>query len=157
MSAGASLPGGGGHGKNQSQDFELNITSIIDTFTVLITFMLASASFLSIGIFDAGITAGGDQATSVKPPEVNVEVALSRDHSFAIKLTGKVNSTIHVAAKAGDLDLDGLNAQLGGVKSKFSGVQAATLVAENLVEYKDVIRTMESTRKTLPYVMLGGF
>ena len=155
MSAGV-LPGGSG--KHHSQDFELNITSIIDTFTVLITFMLASASFLSIGIFDAGISAGGDQATHVKPPEVNVEVALSRDHSFAIKLTGKVTSTIHVAAtKAGDWDLDGLTSQLGGVKGRFASVQAATLSAENLVEYKDVIRAMESTRKTLPYVLLGGF
>ena len=39
-----------------SQDFDVNITPIIDSFTVLITFMLASASFLSVGIFDAGIT-----------------------------------------------------------------------------------------------------
>jgi biopolymer transport protein ExbD len=156
MSAGASLPGGSG--KNQSQDFELNITSIIDTFTVLITFMLASASFLSIGLFDAGITAGGDSASSAKPPEVNVEVALSKDHTFEVKLTGKVTSNTKVPpTKTGDWDLDGLNAQLGGVKTKFAGVQAATLVAENLVEYKDVIRAMESTRKTLPYVLLGGF
>ena len=155
MSAGV-LPGGSG--KSHSQDFELNITSIIDTFTVLITFMLASASFLSIGIFDAGISAGGDQPTAVKPPDVNVEVSLGRDHSFTVKLTGKVISTTHVAAtQGGDWDFVGLGAQLGGVKAKFAGLQAATLVAENRVEYKDVIRAMESTRKTLPYVLLGGF
>ena len=35
------------------QDFELNITSIIDCFTVLIAFILTSASFISIGIIDA--------------------------------------------------------------------------------------------------------
>src|SRR3954469_12585388 len=95
----STLPGGSG--KHQSQDFELNITSIIDTFTVLITFMLASASFLSIGIFDAGISAGGDAATATKPPSVNVEVALGHDHSFVVKLSGKVSSSTTVAAKGG--------------------------------------------------------
>ena len=36
-----------------SLDFELNLAPIIDCLVVLITFMLASASFLSISIFDA--------------------------------------------------------------------------------------------------------
>src|SRR3954469_14560582 len=98
MSAGAALPGGSG--KNQSQDFELNITSIIDTFTVLITFMLASASFLSIGLLDAGISAGGDTASSAKPPSVNVEIRLTADHGYRIQLSGKATSTLTVAAKA---------------------------------------------------------
>jgi len=142
---------------HQSQDFELNITSIIDTFTVLITFMLASASFLSIGIFDAGISAGGDAPTTNQPPSVNVEVSLSHDHSFTVKLSGKVTNTIHVAPKSGDWDLDGLAQQLGGVKARFTDVQSATLLAENTIEYKDVIRAMEKTRSTLPYVLLGGF
>src|SRR3954454_3668611 len=101
-----SLPGGGGHGKNQSQDFDLNITSIIDTFTVLITFMLASAAFLSIGILDAGISAGGDTTSAAKPPSVNIEISLAKDHSFVVKLTGKAVSTTTVAAKAGAWDLD---------------------------------------------------
>jgi len=150
----AALPTGG---KHKSQDFELNITSIIDTFTVLITFMLASASFLSIGIFDAGISAGGDAPTATKPPEVNVEISLGQDRAFTVKLTGKVTSSTRVPSKAGALDLDGLASQLAGVKARFSDVQAATLLAENTVPYKEVIRAMESTRKTLPYVLLGGF
>jgi biopolymer transport protein ExbD len=157
MSAG-SLPGAGGGKGHQSQDFELNITSIIDTFTVLITFMLASASFLSIGIFDAGISAGGDTASTAKPPAVNVEVSLGTDHAFTVKLTGQVNTTTKVPpVKNGEWDLEGLNANLNGVKAKFADVTAATMIAENRVEYKDVIRAMESTRKALPYVLLGGF
>ena len=50
MSAG-NFEGSGG------QDFELNLASLIDCFTVLITFLLASASFLSVGILDAGVAA----------------------------------------------------------------------------------------------------
>jgi biopolymer transport protein ExbD len=158
MSAG-SVPGAGGGGKEQSQDFELNITSIIDTFTVLITFMLASASFIAIGIFDAGISAAGAAPTDSKdkPPSVSVEISLAMDHSYTVKLTGKVTSSTPVPAKNKEYDLEGLAAQLNGVKTRFSDVQAATLIAENRVEYKDVIRTMEQTKKTLPFVLLGGF
>ena len=39
-------------GNSSGQDVDLNITPIIDCFTVLITFLLASASFLSIGFFE---------------------------------------------------------------------------------------------------------
>src|SRR4051812_11950923 len=99
MSAG-SLPSLGGKG-HQSQDFELNITSIIDTFTVLITFMLASASFLSIGLLDAGITAGGESASTEKPPSVNVEISLAKDQGIVVKLTGQVAQTMNVPSKDG--------------------------------------------------------
>ena len=40
-------------GSSSDGEVELNITPIIDCFTVLITFLLASASFISIGFFDA--------------------------------------------------------------------------------------------------------
>jgi len=155
MSAGT-LPGLGGKGQ-QSQDFELNITSIIDTFTVLITFMLASASFLSIGLLDAGITAGGESASAAQPPSVNVEISLAKDQGIIVKLTGKVTQTLTVPAKDGKWDFDGLSHNLAGVKSRFTDVTSATLVAENTIEYKEIIRAMEMTRKTLPYVLLGGF
>src|SRR3954454_525427 len=82
MSAGVS-------GGNGSQDFELNLASIIDCFTVLIAFMLASASFLSIGILDAGVAAAGPQTKSDKPPSVNLTVELSQNQKFTLKLAGK--------------------------------------------------------------------
>ena len=46
------------------KDFDLNLAPIIDCMTVLITFMLASASFLSIGILDAGVAAAGATAVT---------------------------------------------------------------------------------------------
>ena len=36
-------------------DFELNLASIIDCFTVLITYLLVSASFISLGILDVSV------------------------------------------------------------------------------------------------------
>lgn len=39
----------GGNRRQLDQEFELNIASIVDCFTVLITYLLAAASFISLG------------------------------------------------------------------------------------------------------------
>ncbi len=164
MSAG-SLPGqnAGGHGRGkrgrgeESQEFDLNLAPIIDAFTVLITFMLASAAFLSIGIFDAGVAAAGAAPSSQKPPSINVVVEMSKAQQLLVKVTGKVNSTVTLSPKAGQPDFEGLKTNLDGLKAKYSDLAAVTLSADTAVQYKDVIKAMEMTRKSIPVVLLGGF
>ena len=46
--------------------------------------MLASASFLSIGILDAGVAAAGAQAASATPPSVSVTVEIGTHDGFRI-------------------------------------------------------------------------
>ena len=151
MSAGISPGGSGG------QDFELNLASIIDCFTVLIAFMLASASFLSIGILDAGVAAAGAQAAPGTPSPVNITVELGEAGKLSLKLTGKANSTQVIAAQAGKADYASLTRSLASVHGKYADVNALTLTADNSVQYKDVVKAMEEIRKTIPVVLLGGF
>ncbi len=152
MSAGIS-----GSGQGNGQDFELNLASIIDCFTVLIAFMLASASFLSIGILDAGVAAAGAAPASDAPPSVNVTIELSPAHKLAVKLTGKVTSTNSFDAIGDAWNYEAMTKALAETKGKYSDINAVTLVADNTIEYKDVIKTMEAIRKTVPVVLLGGF
>ena len=157
MSAGGMSTGHGGRG-SANQDFELNLASIIDCFTVLIAFMLATASFLSIGILDAGVAAAGAQAsTSTEPPPVTVTVELKKDRTILVELTGKEQRKETVPQGKDGYDTEALAAQLQAIKSRWPATQAATLQAENDIEYREVIRVMETTRKTLPAVLLGGF
>lgn len=151
------MVGGESGGKGGSQDFDINLAPIIDCLTVLITFILASASFLSIGILDAGIAAAGTAAKDAPPPAVNVTVELASAKNLVVKVQGKANSSQTIAAKDGDYDLDALKENLGGVKSHWPEVNAVVLTADNGVEYRYVVKTMESIRKTIPAVMLGGF
>jgi biopolymer transport protein ExbD len=163
MESGSSGGGGRkGYRHEGSQDFELNIASIIDCFVVLITFMLASATFLSIGILDAGIAAAGATATPGTPPPVNVVVELKENRDIVVKVTGKQNTTNTFQPRAGkegakDWNYESLTVQLAGVKVNFPSVTGATLMADNKVEYKEVVKSMEVVRKTLPVVLLGGF
>jgi biopolymer transport protein ExbD len=149
------------HGGGTDQDFELNIASIIDCFTVLIAFMLASASFLSIGILDAGIAAGGTTAAEGTPPPVNVSVELGTGKEITVKVTGKETSSQKIAAKQGakgpEWNVDAMNAQLAGIKGRWKDVSAITLSADNAIEYEEIVRNMEAARKTMPVVLLGGF
>jgi biopolymer transport protein ExbD len=142
--------GGGG------QDVELNLAPIIDCFTVLIAFMLVSASFLSIGLLDAGIAAAGPSNDKSTPPPISIDVVVKAGLALQVKVTGKETKTINVAAKDGALDLDALALQLKPIQDKWKTVNGATISADADIEYKEVIRTMEATRKHFPAVALGG-
>jgi biopolymer transport protein ExbD len=147
----------GGSGRAQSQDFELNLASIIDCMTVLITFLLASTAFISIGILDAGVAAAGSTATNTAPPPVNVQLEIGKQHDIAVKLSGKSTSTQSVAAKDGAWNFVALTEKLAAIHQQWPMVNAITISADNSVEYKDVVLVMDTARKTIPVVLLGGF
>lgn len=141
-----------------SQDFDLNLAPIIDCFTVLITFMLVSASFISIGLLDAGIAAAGATAAqNDTPPPINIAIELTGNHELVVKVSGKATSNTPIHAKADAYDLEAMSANLAALKQRWPGVNAVTLSADNAIEYRDVIKTMEVARKSLPVVVLGGF
>ena len=147
----------GAGGSSNSQDFELNLASIIDCLTVLITFLLASATFLSVGILDAGIAAAGNQATPQSPPPITITVEMAKDQVLAVKWTGKQSGNKSIPLKDGKADFVAMTQVLAELKSKWPDVSAVILTADNAVEYRDVVKTMEALRKTLPVVALGGF
>ncbi len=156
MSGAISTGGTRGRG-SANQDFDLNIASIIDCFTVLIAFMLASAAFLSIGILDAGIAAGGTESTGTTPPPINITVELKKDRAIAIRTIGKESRSESISSKAGMWDYEGMARQLTSIKSRYPAVNAVTLAADQDVEYKNVVEAMQHARKSLPVVLLGGF
>lgn len=140
------------------QDFDLNLAPIIDCLTVLITFMLASASFLSIGILDAGVAAAGATASDTHaPPPVNIAVELGENQKVTIRVTGKSSSTTPIGKSGTERDFVQLTKNLESIKARWPAVNAVTLTAENHVEYRDVVKSMEIIRKTMPVVLLGGF
>lgn len=159
MSAGVgSGSGSGGRRGSGSQDFELNLAPIIDCFTVLITFMLASASFLSIGIFDAGIAAAGAQAEQkTTPPPINITIELNEKNVMKLKLTGKETRTISIPSEGEAWDYEKLTQNLQSLKDKYPTVNAVTITANDSVAYQEIVGSMEKVRKVMPMVLLGGF
>lgn len=143
-------------GGDQEQEFELNIAAIIDCFTVLITYLLASASFISIGIID--VTAATSSASSALADNAAVELTVDLDSkkSIRIRLNGATQDVMEIAAtEAGELDIDALNERLKSVKNRFPNLEVGLLTAHSEVEYQDVVRAVDTARNSIPGISLG--
>ena len=79
-------------GQQNQSDVELNITPIIDCFTVLITFMLASASFISIGFFEASTPGPGTSSETTKP-DLEATIRIGKNRKVELRWTGKKSGT----------------------------------------------------------------
>jgi len=139
----------------KSQDFELNLAPIIDCFTVLITFMLASASFLAIGVFDSSVAAEGPP-TNEKPPAITVDAELAPKKVIVLKVVGKAKITKNLAAKDGDWDFNALIAEVSELRKSWPDTKGMILNADNEVPYGDVVRAMEALNTHIPAVLLRG-
>jgi biopolymer transport protein ExbD len=149
----AGVGGGGGGGKDQ--DFELNLASIIDCFTVLITYLLVSASFISIGVFDVGISGPGAASADVKPPPVTIGVSMDGELNLTFRVTGDENKTVVLPPKDGKWDLDGAVEQMKALHQRWPDVNTTLLSAEPAIEYKDLVRAIEALKKVIPFVYIG--
>lgn len=152
--------GTGRYGKRFTggQDFELNLAPIIDCLTVLIAFVLISASYLSIGVLDSGVAASGATQTTSNSSPVSLAIDLRNDHSILVSLSGKIHRDHSIPpAPDGSWDYNALTDHLAFVKSEWPMLQQAVLMADNGVDYQQVVKSMEITRKAVPSVLLGGF
>ncbi|MGK5086406.1 biopolymer transporter ExbD [Bdellovibrionota bacterium FG-2] len=147
-----------GQSSHHSQEVELNITSIIDCFTVLITFLLASASFLSIGVFDASSEAPEAAASAQNEavlPSIEVVIVLENSHSIIVDVSGKLKKKRALKAQGGDYDFGGLTEELRQLKTSFPDVARAVLSAEDEVTYQTLVMSMEQIRKSFPDISFG--
>lgn len=131
-------------------DFELNLAPIIDCLTVLITFMLASASFLSISIFDAGFTPAEAQGDPTPPP-ITVSLDLKKNGSLQVVIKGQLNQRNTYA------NPDEASEALRQLKEKYPGLESVTITADQEVEYEAIVRAMEKARNNKLSMVLGGF
>jgi biopolymer transport protein ExbD len=146
-------------GDGGGQDFDLNLAPIIDCFTVLITYLLVSASFLSLSIFDIGVAASGQAAPAkVSIPPHAVAVRMMESHSIELKISGgkeNLSQTIPIPALGTDWDLTKAIEKLEQLKQKYSDINDLSLSAENHVTYKEVVHVIEGLKKANPKIYLA--
>ncbi|MGE0616282.1 MAG: ExbD/TolR family protein [Bacteriovoracia bacterium] len=139
-------------------DFEINIVPIVDCLTILVTFILASGLYISIGILNVNVSSAVGATSSESEDPVKISVQMSMNHDLSIKLTGSgAQNEIRVGSVNNQWNFDRLKSELKKVQSAWPKVKTATLVSARDVAYQDVVKTMEATRNTHPDVVLGGF
>jgi biopolymer transport protein ExbD len=150
--------GGGGDG-----DVELNLAPIIDCFTVLITYLLVTASFLSLAALDVGVSATGTgtpppTADNTPPPMVMSLEALANG-DIKVNVRGGVSGKEYpykIIAVGGQRDEDGLLARLEEIKKKWPEITEASVSAEPSVIYKDVVKVIKKVQEAMPKVMISS-
>ena len=144
---------GGGNGNGQEVD--LNITPIIDCFTVLITFLLASASFLSIGFFEAytpGNTADPNQAE----PDTELVLRIKTNHMAEFKVKGKRNETLSFSLQD-PAAMKNFEQQVQNLKDPSIKLGQILVSADDAVDYKDLSDLMGHVNQFNLPVVVGDF
>ncbi len=139
----------------KTSEVELNITPIIDCFTVLITFLLASASFIQIGFLEAE-TPTQSNATSAEEPEAEILLTITSPKDAEFSLKGKINSKfqIHLDLKS---DWAKLDETLHTLEAQHLKGTTILLTAENHISYKTVTEVIEHLNQFPFPLVIGEF
>jgi biopolymer transport protein ExbD len=141
-----------------NEDVELNLASIIDCFTVLITYLLVSASFIAMGAFDVSVLTPRPPGELSKEPSLNLSMRLLASHEMLIRLqsaTRQDELEVKIPAISSGLDKDVMLNQLVEIKKKWPDLENAVLVSSGSIEYAEIVQVIEATKKLIPAVSLG--
>ncbi len=144
------------HENNQTEsDVELNITPIIDCFTVLITFLLASASFISIGYFEAHTPGPGDQSDA-KKPDVDAIIRIGKTGTVELKWTGKTTGTRRING-INDETMRVITGELSKLKDQKLIINQVMIHADNETPYSSLASIMSAVDQSGLPAVIGDF
>ena len=149
-------------GSDTGQDVELNLAPIIDCFTVLITYLLVTASFLSLAALDVGVSATGTGAPPPKdsgPPPMVMSMEIMVNGDIKINVRGGVSGREYpytIANVGGQHNDDGLLARLNDIKKRWPEITEASVSAEPTVIYKDVVKVIKKIQEAMPKVLISS-
>lgn len=141
-----------------NEDVELNLASIIDCFTVLITYLLVSASFIAMGAFDVNVLTPRPAGEISKDPTLNLSLKLLSSHEMQMKLesaTHQDDLEVKIPPTDKGLDKEVMLTQLVEIKKKWPDLENAVLSSSGSIEYAEIVQVIEATKKLIPAVSLG--
>ncbi|ABQ27243.1 ExbD/TolR family protein [Geotalea uraniireducens] len=120
----------------------LNLTPMMDVFTVLVVFLLITAVFTSITIMDLSVPTSAGGSVSNRP-NFAIEVIV-RNSGLEIANGRSVEAAI--PKKDGAYDLKKLSEILLRLKARYPEKEDATVLMEPKVEYDHLIQVMDTVR-----------
>lgn len=152
MSAIASAESSSGKGA-LPQDCELNIASIIDCLTVLITYLLAVASFISIAAVEAQVESKAPTISNPSDPPPLISIRLMPDKRIEVstEVSGQAPEKQTIPSLPdGGWNFLGVTQNLEAAKQKYSMLKFISFSADNSIEYLDIVKTVETIKSILP-------
>ena len=120
----------------------LNLTPLMDVFTVLVVFLLITAVFTSITIMDLSVptSAGGAAASR---PNFAIEVIVRKS---GLEIANGKAVEAAIPKKDGKYDLQLLTEILDRLKAKYPEKEDATVLMEPKIEYDYLVQVMDTVR-----------
>ena len=120
----------------------LNLTPLMDIFTVLVVFLLITAVFTSITILELNVptSAGGAAATK---PNFAIEVIVRK---AGLEIANGSSVEAAIPKKDGNYDLKLLSEMLLRLKAQYPQKEDATVLMEPKVEYDHLVQVMDTVR-----------
>ena len=130
--------------RKQRRPSDLLLVSMIDIFTVLVTFLLMTAIFSRTVVLEMKLPSNNASFPEL-PKGLNLEIIV-RAHSLIVadRGTGPLHTMPNTAA--GGYDLAGLTQYLKFVKSRYPDKVDASILLEPQIAYDNMIQVMDRTR-----------
>jgi biopolymer transport protein ExbD len=139
----------------ESQEIELNITPIIDCFTVLITFLLASACFLNIGFFDTEISGSGTRNSGPAPASELIARALG-NHRIELQWKGHRKERLRLDLKKTE-DRERMRSEMAQIKRSPGFMQQILVTATEKAPYANLAELMDELNISGIPLIVGDF
>jgi biopolymer transport protein ExbD len=130
--------------RRQRKPADLQLVSMIDIFTVLVTFLLMTAIFSRTVVLDLKLPSNNASIPEL-PQGLNLEIIVRSDSlTVADRGTGPLHAMPNTAG--GGYDLAGLTQFLKLLKSRYPDKVDATILLEPQIPYDTLIQVMDKTR-----------
>lgn len=149
----------GGEG-GDSADVELNLAPIIDCMTVLVAFLLLSASYVSVYVLDANLPplVVASEEPVAPPNGITLSAMLKQTGELELKVSGAETSSELFRVDVGDdAAAERVRTRITEIKTKWPETKSLTLNGEDEVPYHEVVRVLEELRPAMANISLGGF
>lgn len=120
----------------------LNLTPMMDVFTVLVVFLLITAVFTSITVMDLSVPTSAGGAASSKP-NFAIEVIVRK---AGLEIANGKFVEAAIPKKDDKYDLKKLSELLLALKAKYPEKEDATVLMEPKVEYDNLVQVMDAVR-----------
>jgi biopolymer transport protein ExbD len=141
--------------KQELPEANINIASIIDCFTVIITYLLSAASLVSITALEAGLisNSGTPDASSAPPAEV-IELSVRNSGKIDLYFKNEGGTVDHRTFEQNDIDQ--VRTNVTEIKNGHPNLKYISLYSEDKVEYQFLAKVISTQKNVLPVVFVGG-
>lgn len=149
--------------KEMDHDFELNIASIVDCFTVLITYLLAAASFISLGMVP--MEALVDRTNSTGPqitqadtgPTVQLTVEILESHKIRFSVwNGNESQKEEFAMNEVEAEDQKIETYVAKLKETYPKLEQAIVASDPTIAYGDFIHGADLVKRKFKLFLANG-